>query len=65
MRATDVLSAEARARYGIDRFKVPLEQATVPAMTDAGFEDPNLALDLYEPFLFDALYTFVIAISTL
>ena len=60
-----MLSAEARARYGIDRFKVPLAQATVPAMTDAGFEDPNLALDLYEPFLFDALYTFVIAISTL
>lgn len=65
MRATDVLSEEARARYGIDSFRIPLDEATVPPITDAGFVDPSLALDLYEPFLFDALYTFVIAINTL
>lgn len=65
MRADDVLSVSARARYGLDMFRVPLEQATAPAMTDAGFADPSLALDLYEPFLFDALYTFLIAINQL
>lgn len=65
MRATDVLSEEARARYGIDSFRIPLDEATVPPITDAGFVDPSLALDLYEPFLFDALYAFVIAINTL
>ena len=65
MRADDVLSESARAALGIDQFRVPLEEATVPPVTDAGFLDPELGLSLYEPFLFDALYTFVIAINVL
>ena len=65
MRAEDVLSESARAALGIDHFRVPLEEATVPPITDAGFLDPELGISLYEPFLFDALYTFVIAINVL
>ncbi len=65
MRAEDVLSESARAALGIDHFRVPLEEATVPPITDAGFLDPDLGISLYEPFLFDALYTFVIAINVL
>ena len=62
LRAQDVLSSEARARYKIDLFRVPLEQATVPGITDESFQEE---LEIFTPFLFDALYTFVMAINAL
>ncbi|CAE7504494.1 GRM8 [Symbiodinium natans] len=63
MNTNDVTSAAARTRYGIDNFKVPLASATVPAIVDSDFTD--VVLPSYDTFLFDALYTLVIAINNL
>ena len=62
LRASDVLSTEARARYQLEDFRVPLEQATVQGITDESFQEE---LEIFTPFLFDALYTFVMAINAL
>ncbi|CAK9062829.1 Metabotropic glutamate receptor 7 (mGluR7) [Durusdinium trenchii] len=59
----DVMSADARSRYKYDNFKVPLSSATVPAVTDANFANGDLPS--YDSFLFDACYTFVVAINEL
>eukprot|EP00913_Durusdinium_trenchii_P009052 g8512.t1 len=61
--ADDVLSTAARERYKIDNFRVPLSQATAPPITDATFE--NREVFVYDSFLFDASYTFVLAINDL
>ena len=63
--ADDVLGNAARERFKIDNFKVPLSQADPGAspITDATFE--NREIDAYNSFLFDACYSFVIAINAL
>ena len=63
--ADDVLGNAARERFKIDNFKVPLSQAkpSAPPITDATFE--NRETFSYNSFLFDACYSFVIAINAL
>eukprot|EP00439_Symbiodinium_sp_Y106_P025073 s1659_g3.t1 len=63
MNTNDVLSATARARYGIDNMKVPIASATVPAIADSDFT--GMVLPSYGTFFFDALYTLAVGCNRL
>ncbi|CAK9038961.1 unnamed protein product [Durusdinium trenchii] len=63
LRADDVTSTAARERFQIDNFRVPLDEARSAPITDADFESGSPAA--YSSFLFDAIFTFVMAINTL
>ncbi|CAE7227713.1 Scube3 [Symbiodinium sp. KB8] len=56
----DVNSASAKERYGIDNYKVPF---LVPPMTQEDFTSQNIPQ--FGTFLFDALYTIVVAANNL
>ena len=65
MRAADVVSSVAKDRYKIDKFRVTLDEAIVPPITDSTFSIGDAGLDVYSTFYFDAAYAFVFAINAL
>eukprot|EP00439_Symbiodinium_sp_Y106_P049873 s5941_g6.t1 len=60
MDLNDVDSPAARGRYGTDNYKVPF---LVPPMTQEEFTNVNIPV--FGTFLFDALYTIVLAANSL
>ena len=63
MTADDVVGVAARDRYKLNNFRVPIENASVPPVTDAAFQ--NLEIPDYSTFLFDACYTLIFSINAL
>ncbi|CAE7843550.1 unnamed protein product, partial [Symbiodinium microadriaticum] len=62
--ADDVVGPEARQRYKLDNLRVALEDMRSDVVTDSFFDDTSL-LKTSESFLFDAGYTFILAINSL
>ncbi|CAE7800168.1 Grm1 [Symbiodinium sp. CCMP2592] len=62
--ANDVVGPEARQRYKLDSLRVALEDMRSDVVTDSFFDDTSL-LKTSESFLFDAGYTFILAINSL
>ncbi|CAK9059196.1 unnamed protein product [Durusdinium trenchii] len=65
MRADDVVSAQSRGRYKIDKFRISLDEAVVPPIADAIFSDADASLDVYSTFYFDACYAYALAVNEL
>eukprot|EP00435_Cladocopium_sp_Y103_P053180 s214_g17.t1 len=63
MKAEDVVGTAARERYKLNNFRVPIEDAEVPPITDAVFE--TVSIVDYSSQLFDACYAFIFAINAL
>eukprot|EP00971_Amphidinium_carterae_P269596 5348181-Amphidinium_carterae.1 len=64
MSTDDMYGPDARARYMLDSMRVTVEEASVPMLTAADFLSTD-TLDPLTTFIFDAGYTFVLAINDL
>ncbi|CAE8635377.1 unnamed protein product [Polarella glacialis] len=62
--ADDVIGTDATSRYNLDKFKVTLDAMRVSKLEDSWFSDTSL-MQLEEPFIFDAAYTFILAVNDL
>lgn len=60
----DVLSPANRARYTVGNYEVPFDEATGGLLTSSVLANPE-ALPLEAPFIFDAAYTFFVAVNEL
>ncbi|CAE8729360.1 unnamed protein product [Polarella glacialis] len=64
LKADDVIGTDAVSRYNLDKLQVTLDAMSVRKVGDSFFSDTGL-LFLEESFLFDAAYTFVLAVNDL
>ncbi|CAE8646997.1 unnamed protein product [Polarella glacialis] len=62
--ADDVIGMDASSRYNFDKLKVSLDSMRVRKVDDSFFSNTDLMM-LEDPFLFDAAYTFVLAVNEL
>ncbi|CAE8582168.1 unnamed protein product [Polarella glacialis] len=62
--ADDVIGTDASSRYNLDKLKVSLDSMRVRKVDDSFFSNTSL-MQLEEPFLFDAAYTFLLAVNDL
>eukprot|EP00927_Polykrikos_kofoidii_P005388 TRINITY_DN12133_c0_g1_i5.p1 TRINITY_DN12133_c0_g1~~TRINITY_DN12133_c0_g1_i5.p1 ORF type:complete len:1314 (-),score=134.90 TRINITY_DN12133_c0_g1_i5:23-3964(-) len=64
MTADDVVGPDAFTYYGLDKFKVQIEDARVAPPTNSTFQDISI-FDVIDPCIFDAFYSFVFAFNAL